>query len=130
MTGKHRANRHNRNPRTTCRPTRHKTTQAPIVRVTLGALASLAIAFAVWGVDVGQPPEEPAVAVIVPASVTHQPEQVVEPPVLTPPPSPARLVRPRVVVSRPLPTRVWPDVGRHGKHRWNPKDLDHDGDSK
>ena len=106
----------------------------PVARVAMGTIVSLGITLAVWGVNVGEPPAEPALVAITPTSVTHQPEQpVYEPPVLTPAPSPAR-VTPRVSMQapRPLPKRVYPtvrapvlDPSKHKKPR--KKDKDEDG---
>ena len=113
----------------------HKKRLQPVASTAVGTLVALGITLALFGVNVGQPPTEPALVAITPTSVTRQPEQpVYEPPVLTPAPSPERL-KPRVSiqVSRPLPTRVWPAVKapvvdqKHGKH--SSKDKDHDRDS-
>jgi hypothetical protein len=111
----------------------------PVASMALGAVVSIGITLALWGVDVGQPSEEPVPVAITPASVTSAP--VAEPPLLAPPasvvqPTPAPAPRPRraaVLTARPLPTRIYPvtpqpsaDVPKHGKHR---KKND-DGDSK
>jgi hypothetical protein len=114
----------------------------PVASMALGAVVSIGITLALWGVDVGQPSEEPVPVAITPASVTSVP--VAEPPLLSPPASvvqPAPTAPPwphraAVLTARPLPTRIYPTLlptvepPKHGgKHRKS-NDKDHDGDSK
>lgn len=95
----------------------------PVATMALGSLIALGITIALFG-SVAPIATEPTPEVIATAAAVVAPVALPDPPVLAPSLPRQRLQRHRILVSRPLPTRVYPvirqpvvDLPKEGKHR-------------